>query len=165
MTTTATAQQWVNLDGLAGVQASSEHPGHPASGPVSSPAENEWRAAGPGEQWIRVLFAAPQPIGTLRLVFRERERARTQQFTVRWWSELGANAREWVRQQFVFSPDGATEEVEEYTLNLAAVNGLELRITPDISNATDAVASLAELRLSEPDAPGAVREADRRSPA
>jgi hypothetical protein len=38
-----------------------------------------------------------------------------------------------VRQQYHFSPSGATEEIEEYQVELEDVAALELTIIPDIS--------------------------------
>lgn len=146
--TNHTASPWRSLDGIAGVQASSEDAAHPISGPLATPPEGEWRAAEPGEQWVRLVFAAPQAIERVGLVFRETERARTQEFTLRWWTDAEPSPRQALRQQFNFSPGGATEQVEEYTLNLTAVAGLELRIVPDITRGSDAVASLAQLRVA-----------------
>jgi hypothetical protein len=92
--------------------------------------------------------STPQRIERIHLVFRETERERTQEFSLRWWAASGSSGREAVRQQFNFSPAGATEEVEEYRLDLTDVIGLELRIVPDISGGNESVASLAELQLA-----------------
>ena len=43
--------------------------------------------------------------------------------------------REILRQQYTFSPPGATREVEDYVVNLHGVTVLELRIVPDIAGA------------------------------
>lgn len=59
----------------------------------------------------------------------------------------GRPAREAVRQQWTFSPGGATEEVEDYRLDLWGVAVLELTVTPDVSGG-DARASLAEMRVA-----------------
>jgi hypothetical protein len=52
-----------------------------------------------------------------------------------------------LRQQYTFSPQGMTQEVEEYVVNLDGVSVLELKIVPDISGG-DAHASLTQMRLA-----------------
>ncbi len=52
-----------------------------------------------------------------------------------------------VRQQWNFSPQGATSETEDHRVELPAVTLLELSITPNTSGGA-AVASLAQLRLA-----------------
>jgi hypothetical protein len=52
-----------------------------------------------------------------------------------------------LRQQYNFSPPGATCEREDYDVNLNGVTALELRIVPDISHGS-ARASLAQLRVA-----------------
>jgi hypothetical protein len=51
-----------------------------------------------------------------------------------------------VRQQYHFSPSGATEEFEEYRVELEDVAALELTIIPNLSGGS--YASLAQLRLA-----------------
>jgi hypothetical protein len=80
-------------------------------------------------------------------VFTETDRARTQQFTIWYSSQRGEIHRELVRQQFNFSPAGATRQVEEYALDLPDVSELELRIVPDISGGP-ARAALAECQIA-----------------
>jgi hypothetical protein len=65
---------------------------------------------------------------------------------LRWSKDGGRSYREILRQQYTFSPPGATREVEDYTVNLDGVTALELTIVPDISGG-DARASLISLRL------------------
>jgi hypothetical protein len=137
---------WLDLQALASVEVTSEHPDHPIENALLREDAGGWRAAGPGAQTVRIVFDSPQRIQRIRLRFAEHAASRTQEFVLRW-SEGGAQPlREIVRQQWNFSPDGATEEVEDYAVGLNAVGVLELRITPDISDG-DAVAGLAELRL------------------
>ena len=65
------------------------------------------------------------------------------------WASLdrGERHREVLRQQFNFSPNGATEEVEEYALQLEEVSAIQLRIVPSI-NGQPAVARVTELRVA-----------------
>ena len=83
----------------------------------------------------------------MELRFREADYERTQEFILRWSSESGGSAIEIVRQQWTFSPTGATTEIEHYVVDLDAVSVLELAIRPDLRR-PEAVASLASLRLS-----------------
>jgi hypothetical protein len=143
----ATAEpQWLELERIAHVEASSEETGHPVVGALSSGAAG-WRASTPGEQVIRVAFRRPIHLHRVRLVFREATRERTQEFTLRWSSHRGETHREIVRQQFNFSPFGATGEIEDHWVDLPDVTGLELRVVPDVRGG-DALASLAELRIA-----------------
>jgi hypothetical protein len=80
-------------------------------------------------------------------VFQEDEQERTQEFVLRWSPDGGQSYREILRQQFNFSPPGATREVEDYTIDLDGVTALEVKIVPDI-NRGSARASLAELRVA-----------------
>jgi len=66
---------------------------------------------------------------------------------VRWSPTADGSSRDIVRQQYHFSPSGATEEIEEYRVELEDVVALEVTIVPNISGG-DAYASLAELRLA-----------------
>ncbi len=52
-----------------------------------------------------------------------------------------------MRQQWNFSPHGATGQTEDHRVELPGVTLLELSIVPDISGGT-APASLAQLRLA-----------------
>jgi hypothetical protein len=138
-------RQWRELREGVGVTASSEDADHPIGDPLASPPAGEWRAGTPGPQAIDVAFAPPTALQEIRLVFREPQVVRTQQFTLAWRDDRGGR-HEIVRQQFNFSPDGATEEIEEYAVDLQAVAALELRIVPDISGRA-CFARLDELRV------------------
>ena len=76
----------------------------------------------------------------------EQDFARTQEYVVHWAGD-GGSFREIVRQQWNFSPQGATSETEDHHVDLSAVTVLELSIIPDISGG-NAPASLAQLRLA-----------------
>ena len=52
-----------------------------------------------------------------------------------------------MRQQYTFSPRGATSEVEEFRVNLTGVTAMELAIEPDQGRG-EALATLAEWRLA-----------------
>jgi hypothetical protein len=137
---------WLDLEALARVEVTSEDTAHPIESALLTGATG-WRAQSPGEQTIRLLFEAPQRLKRIRLLFREEKEARTQEFILRWSPTAHGSSRDIVRQQYHFSPSGATEEIEEYRVELEDVVALEVTIVPNISGG-DAYASLAELRLA-----------------
>jgi hypothetical protein len=94
-----------------------------------------------------VLFDKVQRLMRIQLLFHEDQQARTQEFLLRWSPDGGQSYREIVRQQYNFSPPSVTREFEDYTVDLAGVTALELRIVPDISGG-DARASVAQLRIA-----------------
>jgi hypothetical protein len=51
-----------------------------------------------------------------------------------------------VRQQWSFSPQGSTSEIEDYQVNLGSVSILELAIKPDLTP-DNAFATLARWRM------------------
>ena len=139
--------EWIRLDELAEVEITSETEGHPIEAALLPGDERGWEADTPGSQIIRVLFATPRPLKRLRLVFEENARERTQQFMVRAAAALDGGWRDLVRQQFNFSPGGATREQEDYTVNLPVVAALELTIVPDIRGG-NVRATLQQLRVA-----------------
>jgi hypothetical protein len=140
-------QQWLNLEHLAQVEVTSEDGGHPVESALIESGGSGWRAVHPGQQTVRLIFDDPQKVRRMRLVFREDEWERTQQFVLRWSPDGGQSYREILRQQYHFSPPGTTTESEDYTVEIDGLTALELSIVPDISGGP-ARASLAELRLA-----------------
>lgn len=141
-------EKWLDLTNLADVELTSEDPDHPIESALLPVSDGlEWRAADPGEQTIRIVFNAPQQVRRIWLEFSESRTPRTQEFALRWSEDQGMSFRELVRQQWNFSPHGATSETEDYSVELDDVSALELIITPDTSGG-DARASLARLRLA-----------------
>ena len=145
--TSPTSQEgWLDLEHLAQVELTSENAVHPIEAALAAGLGPGWQAAQPGEQTIRFLFDEPQRLRRIHLVFDERERARTQEFVLRWSADTGQTCWEIVRQQYNFSPPGTVREVEDYGVELEGVTTLELSIVPDISGG-DSCASLAMMRL------------------
>jgi hypothetical protein len=138
---------WLDLGSIAAVELSSEDPRFPFDPVLEEGGDRGWRAAQPGRQTIRLRFDQPQSIHRVRLRFVDREHERNQEFVLRYIPVGEGGAREIVRQQWNFSPGGSTEEVEDYTLNLDRVAGLELEIDPDRGRNT-LPATLAELMLA-----------------
>jgi hypothetical protein len=140
-------QDWLNVEALAEVEITSESSAHPIESALLPGRAPGWRAAGPGKQTIRLLFASPQRLRRIWLNFVEPHTERTQEYILRWSADGGQSFREIVRRQWNFSPQGATCETEDHHVELPAVTVLELNIIPDISGG-NAVASLAQLRLA-----------------
>ena len=142
-----TEQGWLDLGSMATVEVTSETQDHPVESALLLSKSPGWRAARPGTQIIRLLFDRPLKAKRISLVFEETENARTQEFVLRWSSDLGRSFREIVRQQWNFSPPGTVREVEEYLVDLSSVTVVELEIVPDKSGG-EARASLESLRLA-----------------
>jgi len=83
----------------------------------------------------------------IQLSFQEPVAERTQEYVLRWSPNGGQSFQEIVRQQWNFSPQGASGETEDYSVSLSGVTILELSITPDISG-RNAFASMTQLRLA-----------------
>lgn len=145
--TASPGEEWLNLEGLAEVELTSEDSTHPIEAALLPGGLSGWRASGPGSQTIRVLFTHPQRLRRIRLTFEETHAERTQEYVLRWSADGGKSFREVVRQQWNFSPQGATRETEDYEVDFTAVTVLELSILPDIRGG-EAIASLAQLRLA-----------------
>jgi hypothetical protein len=140
---------WRDLERIARVEISSENPQFPIEHALGKAETTGWRAAGPGPQLIRMHFDEPLNIKRLLLHFVERGAERSQEFAV--YSGSGTELKEVVRQQWTFSPQGSTEEIEDLAVNLSGVTTLELRIDPDRSHdpkQSKAYASLQSLKLA-----------------
>lgn len=137
-------QAWLNLGTAVTFELTSEDDAHPIEAALSS---RGWRATGPGEQTIRLIFDEPQRVRRINLVFNEPEISRTQEFVLRWCSDADQGLREILRQQWNFSPPQTALEIEDYQVDLASLKILELVIVPDIGGG-NAYASLESLRLA-----------------
>jgi len=140
-------QIWLDIEKIAVVEVTSEEEAFPIESALLPGKVSEWRASSQGKQMIRLLFDNPQRLQRIRLNFEELEIERTQEFVLRWSPDAGQSYQEIIRQQWNFSPEGSTSEIEDYQVELPAVTILELDINPDISD-TNAFASLKELLLA-----------------
>ena len=138
---------WLALEDVAQVEITSEDSSHPIESALLPGEGIGWRAAMPGKQTIRLLFAPPQHLRRIHLCFVETSAPRTQEYVLRWSADDGQSFQEVLRQQWNFNPRTASSETEEHRLELYGVTVLELIITPDIGS-EDAVASLAQLRIA-----------------
>ena len=103
-TDAASRHDWLELERVARVEVSSEAEGYPVEGALLNDGQRGWRANEPGIQTIRLLFDHPQTIRVVRVVFKEEESARTQEFVLRWLPEGTGAWKDIVRQQWNFSP-------------------------------------------------------------
>ena len=142
----APGHEWLDLEQAARVEVSSEAEGYPVEGALLKDRQGGWRASKPGVQTIRLLFDHPQTIQLIRLVFKEKEFARTQEFVLRWLPQGTSAWKDVVRQQWNFSPPTSENECEEYNVGLPSAAGLELSVRPDIRGG-DTRASLESLQL------------------
>lgn len=138
---------WLDLERLAEIEITTEDAAHPIESALLPSSGPGWRAAGPGAQTIRIRFASPQRLRRIWMQFFEPVAERTQEFVLRWSDDGGQSYREILRQQWNFSPRGATSETEDQRVDLAGVDVLELRIVPDIAGGS-ARASMARMRLA-----------------
>jgi hypothetical protein len=138
---------WLEIERLAVVEVSSEDPDAPIEPALTGSSDSGWRAAQSGPQTIKLLFDEPQTIRRIWLRFVESSVDRTHEFVLRWSADRGRSFHETVRQRWSFSPDGATQESEDYQVDLQEVTVLELTINPDVSGGA-AVASLLSMRLA-----------------
>jgi hypothetical protein len=141
------AGDWLDIEPLAEVEITSEDPAHPIEAALLLGDGGGWRAAGPGPQTIRLVFDPPQSLHRIRLEFSEGTAERTQEYVLRWSADGGKEFTDIVRQQWNFSPGGATRQVEDRRVDLPGLTVLQLEITPDIGGG-NAPASLDHLRLA-----------------
>ena len=140
------ASRWLDLEQLATVEVTSEDSSHPIEAALVAGPASGWRASSAGEQVVRLRLDTPQQVRRLRLRFDDRDSARTQEFVIRYSRRGETEYRDIVRQQFTFSPGGATRQEEDYAVDLADVVALELRIVPNIAGGSDR-ATLTEWRV------------------
>jgi hypothetical protein len=140
-------QEWLDLEHLARVELTSEDPNAPIDSALVAGKKPGWHAATRGEQIIRIVFHQPRDLRRIRLEFCETENERTQEFTLRWSAEPDGPFSQVVRQQWTFSPEGSTVEIEDYQVSLSGVSVLELALKPDLTPGT-AFASLARWRVA-----------------
>ena len=140
-------QNWLEIEELAKIEVTSEDPNFPIESALSSKMGQGWRAAEKGSQIIRIIFDEPRSLQRIRLEFCETEVERTQEFILRWSAEPAGLFKEIVRQQWNFSPQGSTSEVEDYQVKLSGISLLELALRPDLTP-DNALATLASWRMA-----------------
>ena len=124
-----TSGAWLNLEELTTAELSSEDPVHPFEQALRADTVEGWKASEPGPQLIRLRFDSPQSVKRVHLQFREDRVERSQEIAL-FATSATSSRKELVRQQWVFSPSGATTEVEDYFFDLKDLAVLELEIDP-----------------------------------
>ena len=122
------------LTSLAEVQATSEEAGHPilfAFDDSNGSGATSWKAGTPGEQTITVSFRQPCRLAKVTMQVEERQVTRTQEVQLAVSTDGGLTYRELLRQEFAFSPDGATWEDETWAVQQEQVTHVRLVIKPD----------------------------------
>jgi hypothetical protein len=140
---------WRDLERIARVEITSEDEQFPIEHALGKKETTGWRAAGTGPQLIRLHFDEPLNIKRLRFHFVDKAAERSQEFAV--FAGAGHELKEVVRQQWSFSPNGSTEEIEDFTVNLSGITTMEIRIDPDRSHdpkQSQNYASLQSLKLA-----------------
>ena len=135
----------------ATVVATSEADGHPLAlifDDDRGPGAGQWIAAAAGDQTVIIAFHQPQTIRRVTLEVEEREVARTQEVQLCMSNDGGKTYRELRRQEFTFSPDGATWECEDWVMAESHVTHVKLVIKPD-KGRTDCIAKLTSLVLAD----------------
>jgi hypothetical protein len=140
-------EAWIDLDPIASVGVSSEESDYPIESALLSGKRGSWHAANSGIQTIRLIFDDPQKLKRIFLIFEDTANIRTQEFILRWSSDIDSPYHEIVRQQWNFSAPDSVREVEDYSVELSGVKVLELMIIPDKSGG-EVRASLISLRLA-----------------
>jgi hypothetical protein len=138
---------WLDIENVARLEVTSEDPNFPIESALIAGEGPGWRAAEKGKQIIRIVFDNPRAVRRIGLEFSETTLERTQEFTLRWAAAAGGPFREIVRQQWTFSPQGSTNEVEDYQVNLENVSSLELTIKPHLEP-KNAFATLTRWRVA-----------------
>jgi hypothetical protein len=140
-------EEWLDLEEIARVEVTSEDPKFPIEAALAAGEGPGWRAAEKGKQIIRIILDNPRTLRRINLEFSETEIERTQELTIRWSAEAAGPFREIVRQQWTFSPQGSTSEVEDYQVQLKNLSVLELTLKPDLTP-DNAFATLARCRVA-----------------
>src|SRR5258705_11494715 len=87
-------QSWLDLQGLAQVELTSEDAAYPIEAALIPSAGSGWRAAQAGEQTVLLFFDKVQRVMGMQLLFHEDSHARTREVGLRWWPDGRQSDRE-----------------------------------------------------------------------
>jgi hypothetical protein len=144
-------EQEIAVLSRASVVASSAVEAHPVSHIFDQnrgPGGTQWVASEPGDQHLVIAFHQPVTIRRITVEIEECDVARNQEVQVSISSDGGRTYRELRRQEFTFSPDGATWECEDWAVEEFHVTHLRLFIRPDRGR-QDLFAKLTSLVLAD----------------
>ena len=140
--------EW-DVPALATVLVTSEALDHPIDHLFDSsrgPGGSRWVAGADGEQTLILAFDEPQSLREVAIEAEEVGLSRTQVLCLATSADGGRTYRERVRQEFNFSPSGATFERETWAMPGEGVTHLRLTVRPDKGSAPGR-ASLTALTL------------------
>ena len=137
---------WLDVKAIARVEVTSEDSRYPIESAFEEDGHG-WRSAETGEQTITLVFDQPQRIQLIRLCFVDTETERTQRFTLQWSTDHSDALLRLIQQEWNFSPNGSTTEIEDYEVNLTGVRMLQLIVNPEIGEGS-AIATMASWRLA-----------------
>jgi hypothetical protein len=138
-----------DVPALATVLVTSEAPDHPVDhlfDESRGPGGSRWVAGGDGVQTLILAFDEPQSLREVGIEAEECERDRTQVLSLATSADGGRTYRERIRQEFNFSPSGATFERETWAVPAQGVTHLRVTVRPDKGDAPGR-ASLTTLTL------------------
>jgi hypothetical protein len=123
-----------DIAALATVLVTSETPDDPidhAFDTQRGPGGSRWVAGEAGDQTLIVAFDMPQAIHRIGLEIEERDVSRVQELEVALSYDGGSTYHQVRRQEYTFSPSGATFEREEWDVAADGVTHVRLWIRPD----------------------------------
>lgn len=124
----------LDVPAIATALCTSESASHPVENMFDGRPDTRWVADADGEQTLILAFDTAQALSRVALVIEERTERRTQELDLALSQDGGQTFREHVRQEFNFSPDGATTQREDWQLPSGQhYTHLRLRIRPDKS--------------------------------
>ena len=144
-------EQEIDVLARADVTVSSEAPDHPVSHIFDAhrgPGGTQWVATESGDQHLVIAFHQPITIRRITVEIEEREAHRTQEMLASISSDGAMTYRDLRRQEFTFSPDGATWECEDWAVAEFHVTHLKLFVRPD-KGRKDVFAKLISLVLAD----------------
>jgi hypothetical protein len=145
----ASAAGELDIAGCATIAFTSEDPLHPVEHMLdgsSGPGATRWISARADTiEQILIEFDKPQILSRLVYEVEEATRERTQEVRVEVSEDGGRTYRQFLIQEYNFSPAGATFQHEQQRLNVRHVSHLQLTIVPNKNGS--GIATLTALRL------------------
>jgi len=143
------ASRLLDVARLAQVSYTTEAPDHPIENLFdgsTGPNGSRWAAAEPDRrQRVEVVFDVPQQLSRIELEAAETEDERTQQVSLQVSRDGGQTFADLRRQEYTFSPGGATFQHEDWAVDLSGVTNLRVEVVPNKNG--HGTASLVSLRL------------------
>jgi hypothetical protein len=123
-----------DIAAVATVMVTSETPDNPIDNAFDGqhgPGASRWVAGEPGDQTLIVAFDTPEMLRQICVEVEEPDVSRVQELHMAISCDGGATYRDLLRQEYNFSPSGATFEREEWAVGAEGVTHVRLLIRPD----------------------------------